>query len=82
MVSITRCLTPMGVEYKLFRDTADPSRPNEVLEKNFQGSEICWWARSPRPANPSGFQFVVSGAVPDDDWPADTSYGVVPGFYI
>lgn len=48
-------LNAEGVEYKLFRDTADPSRPNEVLEKNFQGSEICWWARSPRPANPSGF---------------------------
>lgn len=75
-------LNAEGVEYKLFRDTADPSRPNEVLEKNFQGSEICWWARSPRPANPSGFQFVVSGAVPDADWPADTSYGVVPGFCI
>lgn len=72
-----------GTRYKLFNDTGVIwNVGNPILVKNFQGSPIYWWERSPLPDNSVGFQGVYSGGGPTYGDIAGISYGVVPGFCI
>lgn len=71
-----------GTRYKLFNDTGVIwNDGNPILVKNFQGSPIRWWERSPRPNYSDFFQSVYSGGDPNSNF-ADYSNGVVPGFCI
>jgi hypothetical protein len=67
-----------GTRYKLFNDTGVIwNDANSVLVKNFQGSPIIWWERSPYPSISDGFQGVYSDGYPSDGGYADYSGGVV-----
>lgn len=70
-----------GMRYKLFSDTGvNWNDANSILVKNFQGSAIGWWERSPLPDGSYGFQYAFSDLVYGSY--ADDTYGVVPGFCI
>lgn len=72
-----------GTRYKLFNDTdVIWNDANSVLVKNFQGSPISWWERSPNPNYSGYFQIVYSDGYPYGGDNAGYSDGVVAGFCI
>ena len=72
-----------GSQYELFREMGvKSSGNNSSLVKQYNGSAIEWWERSPDPCYSNRFMGVTkAGNASGTDGPS-RSYGVVPGFCI
>ncbi|MCR2035544.1 DUF6273 domain-containing protein [Adlercreutzia mucosicola] len=76
-------LNAEGAEYKIFRDLiVDPNSSNSILVRNYDGSSMGWWERSPRPKNTELFGAVFSDGDPSYRDDADYPKGIVPGFSV